>query len=204
MTTVDDDDADYDDSDEDREGWRVCRVRVFYLSGTCLDRSVPIEGKYMPTQASNTKKPASTAAMDDPQAVATAMDDAAETSIPEVMSSIDTPRLIRLWRGKMGGRGGVVSAVSANFKTKKVHSRGEIRDLKAGKSDLEKRVLPMRHEAMKHEKTLPKGTVPLTTFISEGGHWVMVMISGSENHNVDTVLREMIRPLDTLREVGDQ
>ena len=81
----------------------VCEF--FYLSGTCLERSVPIEGKYMPTQASKTKKPASTAAMEDPQAVATAMDEAAETSIPEVMSSIDTPRLIRLWRRKMGGEG---------------------------------------------------------------------------------------------------
>jgi hypothetical protein len=60
--------------------------------------------------------------------------------------------------------------------------------LKAGRSYLEKRVLPMRHEAMKQEKTLPKGTVPLTTFISEGGHWVAVTISGSENHNLGAEL----------------
>jgi hypothetical protein len=100
----DDDDDDNDDGDGDRGRWGGSVVRdFFYLSGTCLERSVPIEGKYIPTQASNTKKPASTAAMEDPNAVAIAIDDAAETSIPEVMSSIDTPRLIRLLRGKRKG-----------------------------------------------------------------------------------------------------
>mmetsp|Transcript_64880 Transcript_64880/g.148612 ORF Transcript_64880/g.148612 Transcript_64880/m.148612 type:complete len:261 (+) Transcript_64880:103-885(+) len=111
---------------------KMLTITLRWLSGTYLERRVPMEGKYMPTHASKTRKDAITATRDDPMAVATPMATVAAVSIPAHVFSTAKPLLARA----------------------------------------PKRVLPRRHDAMKHENTFPKGTAPpATTAMSEGAHW---------------------------------
>mmetsp|Transcript_23866 Transcript_23866/g.75356 ORF Transcript_23866/g.75356 Transcript_23866/m.75356 type:complete len:220 (+) Transcript_23866:288-947(+) len=105
-------------------------------SGKCLDRRVPIAGKYMPTEASNTRKLPSTAANEFRPAASTVL------MAPAAMPTAPARTL----------------------------STGCERDR------LLNAELPSMQEAMKQEKTLPKGTSPFAAAaFRAGGHCVTKM-----------------------------
>mmetsp|Transcript_55130 Transcript_55130/g.130853 ORF Transcript_55130/g.130853 Transcript_55130/m.130853 type:complete len:310 (-) Transcript_55130:701-1630(-) len=156
---------------------KMLTITLRWLSGTYLERRVPMEGKYMPTHASKTRKDAITATRDDPMAVATPMATVAAVSIPAHVFSTAKPLLARA----------------------------------------PKRVLPRRHDAMKHENTFPKGTAPpATTAMSEGAHWStkMYMAPSKSDCTVPTSriflsasitwnASEMVGPLDSAELMGE-
>ena len=101
-----------------------------WLSGMILDLRVPMDGKYMPTQASNAKKEATRAArLLPPYSAATPMETAATAVIAAVLVSTFT---LRDWRApdigrdkkvRCKGQHGATSIVRSGKKYMKVTER---------------------------------------------------------------------------------